>query len=117
MKPAHVDFELLRFVWQVLVTVASAAGAFAWLYLTRHFVRRGEIGDLAEALQERDRRQDDRITVLEQRVNHGPSHSDMEGLRRDLAGLRAELSALRGEQASQNQLLARIHAHLLNSGD
>ncbi len=112
--PADIDFDFWRLIWEIAVTVISLCACIAWLWLTRHFAHKKDVQDAHDGIEESLGVHNDRITVIEETLKHVPGRLDIQGLRTELSGVRSELAELRGEQLSQNQVLARIHEHLLN---
>ena len=109
-----LDFEALRFIWAVLMSLAVAASAFAQLWLGRHFVRRDELDRRDDTLFGTLRKHNDRITVCEQTMMHLPTGADLRAVRAEIAAVRSELHELRGQWQTQNRVLESIHQYLLN---
>lgn len=109
-----IDYDALRFAWAVGVSLVSLAAAVAWVWLTRHFVRRDELDGRDEKIDQALGRHNDRITVCEQTMMHLPTGADLRAVRSEIAAVRAELHELRGQWQAQNRVLQSIHEHLLN---
>ena len=139
----HIDWDFVKFVYEVVCGLGLAFAAYALLFLKSKFKPReeqtaDEAKSTAKAKEEKDKlhgrinalagelvKLDARLLIIEQSLKHAPAKEDITAvseqvntvaskLTEQMNGVANELAELRGEQKAQNNVLAMIHQHLLS---
>ena len=121
-----IDLNLLRFGWEVFVTICGLGGGLVGLWASAKFARRESLEtfatQLAKSQKDRDEQlsksqqvRDERITRIEEQMRQAPKHADLVQLSSQVSALASRVANLEGQTERTNNLLEAIHDHLLNS--
>ena len=114
------DWDMWRFLWEVMITVIAFGSAiYAWL-TRRHSVNKTAI----EAVDERAVNRDDarkadiadckvRLITLEQAVIHAPKADDLQRLRDAIADFSRELEGYKGMTSTLQRSVERMNSFLM----
>lgn len=121
-------------VAQIVVTIACAALSL-WLYLRsadratvdamRSDQRAGDaelasrIGALGSEIRSSLARDSDfhtRLSILETRMQHVPTHADLQGIRQEMRELNESVSAINERSETTQEMVQRIQGFLMDRG-
>lgn len=54
-----------------------------------------------------------RVTTIESKLTHLPTHGDLQGIRNDIADVASEVAAMRAQSEGTARNVQMIHKHLL----
>lgn len=122
-----MDLGWMKFGYEVAVTLVNLIG-WAWMYLTnRNKVTNARIGQLETDIGGKMDAYGNRLTRLEQEVQHSPTHDDLGKLYQRMNGLEQRLGdrietvngsikRVEGENASQTRILNLVYESLITRG-
>lgn len=106
----EVDYNGLRFVLDLLQLLGLIGiGIYSW-FVNRTKVNRHAIEQIERAAAEHARRLD----VLDNRMNHAPTHQDLGQVYDRLNGVAETMSQLNGQLSALGHQLSMVNEYLLN---
>lgn len=121
---SHLDWDIARFVWGVMVTVVTGlVGVYAWM-TRRHAVHRSAI----ERVEQENRKTDEarkaelldhqrRLIILEEAVRYAPNAADIHGLREAISQLSNQVARQEGISSNLEHTVARMNQYLMERSD
>lgn len=73
------------------------------------------IGARVSSQQREARNQDKRLTKIESRVDHQPSHSDLREMSRAMNAMAETVATIKGQTLTMMQMLRTVQEHLLEN--
>ncbi len=109
-----IDFNFVRFVWDVAQTLITLGVALYVFITSRSQVNASRIKELESSNDLRFDKLSERVTRTEEQLKQGPTHDDLKNIFQRLNGMSREISTIKGEFSGVKENTKRIHDFLLH---